>query len=61
MQILLGGKVMEKQMTDEAKKLFEEISLLVAENFVAIYEKKDGALIIRSVGGKAYRLSLEEC
>ncbi len=48
-------------MITEAKELFEEISKVIAENFVAIYERQDGSLIIRSVGGKAFRLSLEEC
>ena len=59
MQISLGGKVMEKQMTT-AEKLLEEIAEVIAENFVATYEKQGASLTIRSVGGKTFRMTVEE-
>ena len=50
---------MEKQMTT-AETLLEEIAEVVAENFVAIYEKQGASLTIRSVGGKTFRMTVEE-
>jgi len=49
---------MEKQTT--AKELMDEIARLIAENFVAVYEGGEEFLTMRSVGGKTFRLSIEE-
>ncbi|MBR2903171.1 MAG: hypothetical protein IKC37_00835 [Clostridia bacterium] len=49
---------MEKQTT--AKELMDEIARLIAENFVAVYERGEEFLTMRSVGGKTFRLSIEE-
>ena len=43
-----------------AQEFFDEVAKVVAENFVAIYEKRGMTLSIRSVGGDEYRLMMEQ-
>ena len=43
-----------------AQEFFDEVAKVVAENFVAVYEKRDMTLSIRSVGGVEYRLTMEQ-
>ena len=60
MQIRKGEKYMEEQKTESVHTLFDKVAHLIAENLVAICEKGENALYIRSVGGKTYRMTMEE-
>ncbi|MBQ8427690.1 MAG: hypothetical protein IJX18_00380 [Clostridia bacterium] len=51
---------MEEQKTESVQTLFDKVAHLIAENLVAICEKGENALYIRSVGGKTYRMTMEE-
>ena len=49
-----------KEQKTTAEELLSAIAEVVAENFVAIYEKQGSNLLIRSVGGTTFRLTVEE-
>ena len=51
---------MKNQKKSTAEELLEEIGRIVAENFVAIYERDGQDLVIRSVGGEKFRLTLRK-
>jgi hypothetical protein len=43
------------------KELFENVIEIMRENFIATFEKEqENSLIMRSVGGTAFRLKLEK-
>ena len=43
-----------------AKDLFDKLAEVMAETFVATYEKGDNVLIMRIVNGQKFRISVEE-
>ena len=51
---------MEKQKKSTAKELLEQVTQVLKENLVAIFEKGDEDLIIRSIGGERFRLTIQE-
>ena len=51
---------MEEQKIESVQTLFEKVAQLLTENLVAIYETKGTELRIRSVGGKTFRMTIEE-
>ena len=50
---------MENQKRTTAKELLEQVVQVLKENFVAIFEKEGEDLIIRSLGGERFRLTIQ--
>ena len=50
---------MENQKQTTAKELLEQVVQVLKENLVAIFEKEGEDLIIRSLGGERFRLTIQ--
>ncbi len=51
----------EETKKDDVKSIFKRIVSLMRKDLVAIFQKEsDNAVLIRSVGGKTFRIRVEE-
>lgn len=51
----------EEIKEDDVKKVFKRIVSLMRKELVAIFQKEsDNTVLIRSVGGKTFRVSIED-
>ena len=54
-------KYCDKEMMASSEALFEEIARVIAENFVAIYEKEaNNVLSMRLPNGQQFQVSVQE-
>ena len=49
---------MKDQKRSTAKELLEQVEQVLKENLVAIFEKDGEDLVVRSVGGDRFRLTI---
>lgn len=51
----------EETKEDDVKKVFKRIISLMRKDLVAIFQREsDNTVLIRSVGGKTFRVSIED-
>ena len=50
---------MENQKKSTVEELLEQVAQVLKENLVAVFEKGDEAVIIRSFGGERFRLTIQ--
>lgn len=44
----------------QCKEILQEIGVLLRDEFIAVFEEQKGAIIMRLLSGKAYRITVSE-